>query len=57
MFGFIWKIYTAGIVILLIVLLIQEPDISLGDAVLSAALWPYGVYEHFIATRSTPLGG
>jgi hypothetical protein len=49
MLGFIWKLYTAGIVVCFILFLIFVPSIPLGDAVLSAVLWPWGVYEHFIA--------
>lgn len=50
MFNLIWQIYTAGIVICLLVFLFTVPDIALGNAVISALLWPWGLYQHFVAT-------
>ncbi|MCP4328652.1 MAG: hypothetical protein GY791_09495 [Alphaproteobacteria bacterium] len=49
MFRLIWSLYTAGIVVFFILFLIFVPNIPLGVAVYTAILWPYGVYENFIA--------
>jgi len=37
-------IYTLGIVVVFLLLLILRPAIPLLDAVLTALVWPYGVY-------------
>jgi len=43
------ELYTLGIAIFFLLFLVFVPNIALIDAVLGALLWPWGVYEHFVA--------
>lgn len=43
------ELYTLGIVIFFVLFLVFIPHIPLIDAVKSAVLWPWGVYENFVA--------
>lgn len=51
MIRFLFSLYFAGIVVFLVLFLIVVPNIPLIDAVISAVLWPWGVYHYFIAAR------
>ena len=54
MIRFIVSIYILGVFVCLALFLIFVPNIPLVDAVIYAALWPYGVYRYFIAARGAP---
>jgi hypothetical protein len=54
MIRFFFGLYTLGIFVVFVLLLIFVPDIPLIDAVWLAALWPYAVYRHFIAHTGLP---
>ncbi len=49
MLRFLISLYLTGIVVFFILFLIFVPNIPLIRAVVSAILWPWGIYEHFIA--------
>ena len=44
MLRFLISLYFFGIVVVFFLLLIYRPAIPLGEAVLTALVWPYGVY-------------
>ena len=50
MLRFILGLYVTGIVVFFVLFLIFVPNIPLVDAVVSALIWPYGVYKYFVAT-------
>ena len=50
MFRTLFSLYVFGIFVFLGLFLIFVPRIPFIDAVVSALIWPYGVYKYFIAT-------
>jgi hypothetical protein len=50
MFRMLVSLYVFGIFVFLGLFLIFVPRIPFIDAVVSALIWPYGVYKYFIAT-------
>ncbi len=44
------SLYIAGIFVFLVLFLIFVPNIPLVDAVIGAALWPWGAYRYFVQT-------
>lgn len=49
MFRTLFSLYVFGIFVFLGLFLIFVPRIPFIDAVVSALIWPYGVYKYFIA--------
>lgn len=45
MLRLIGGIYVAGIIVILLLILIQRPETDIGDAVVSALVWPYTVVQ------------
>ena len=48
MFGIIWRIYTGGIFLFFLIFLIVD-ELPFATALTSSLLWPWGVYQQYIA--------
>jgi hypothetical protein len=48
MLRFLDSLYTTGIVVFFVLFLVFVPSIPLGQAVVAALVWPYGVYKYFV---------
>ena len=49
MFRLIFNLYGLGILVFFALFVALAPDTPVVDAVLSAVLWPYGVYRQWLA--------
>lgn len=48
MIRFVVNAYLVGIVLFFMLFALQTPNLPVRDAAVSALVWPYGVYKHFV---------
>jgi hypothetical protein len=48
MIRFVLNAYLVGIVLFFMLFALQTPNLPVRDAAVSALVWPYGIYKHFV---------
>jgi len=48
MIRFVLNAYLVGIVLFFMLFALQTPNLPVKEAAVSALVWPYGVYKHFV---------
>jgi hypothetical protein len=48
MIRFVLNAYLVGIVLFFMLFALQTPNLPVREAAVSALVWPYGVYKHFV---------